>query len=112
MHRFTSFKQFWPHYLKEHSKKDTRLLHFAGSAFALIFILLGLVIDAALLVFAPLFGYGFAWISHVFIEKNEPLTLKYPLWSLIADYKMFLLIGMGKIDHELHRHNIQESSSI
>ncbi|WWC87275.1 uncharacterized protein L201_002163 [Kwoniella dendrophila CBS 6074] len=34
-------------------------------------------------------AYGFAWISHFFIEKNKPATFKYPVWSLRGDLKMW-----------------------
>ena len=44
-------------------------------------------------------GYGAAWISHFFIEKNKPATFSYPLYSLLGDYKMFFetLLGRHKI---------------
>lgn len=49
------------------------------------------------LVLVPLTGYGLAWIGHFFIEKNKPATFKYPIYSLLADWKMFLEIITGKI---------------
>ena len=45
----------------------------------------------------PIFGYGFAWISHFLIEKNKPATFKYPFYSLLGDFKMFFEILTGKI---------------
>ena len=42
-------------------------------------------------------GYGFAWISHFFIEKNMPATFKFPIYSLRADFVMFFEILVGKI---------------
>ena len=50
-----------------------------------------------LLILAPAFGYGFAWIGHFFVEKNRPATFKYPLWSLMGDWAMFGEIVTGKI---------------
>jgi hypothetical protein len=41
-------------------------------------------------------GYGFAWVSHFFIEKNKPATFKYPFYSFIGDHLMFIEIIMGK----------------
>lgn len=49
------------------------------------------------LVLVPLAGYGLAWIGHFFVEKNKPATFKYPIYSLLADWKMFLEIITGKI---------------
>ena len=41
-------------------------------------------------------GYGFAWVSHFFIEHNKPATFTYPFFSLISDYIMFWEILRGK----------------
>jgi hypothetical protein len=48
------------------------------------------------LLYAAIAGYGFAWIGHFFVEHNKPATFKYPLWSLIGDYKMYFEILQGK----------------
>ena len=47
-------------------------------------------------IFALLSGYGFAWVSHFFIEKNKPATFTYPFFSLLSDYIMFWEILRGK----------------
>ena len=44
----------------------------------------------------PLIGYGFAWVGHFFFEKNKPATFKYPLWSLMGDWRMFFETVTGK----------------
>ena len=49
-----------------------------------------------LFLFALLSGYGFAWVSHFFVEHNKPATFTYPLFSLISDYVMFWEILRGK----------------
>lgn len=44
----------------------------------------------------PISGYGWAWIGHFKIEKNRPATFKYPFYSLVADYKLFFMMLLGK----------------
>jgi hypothetical protein len=46
----------------------------------------------------PACGYGFAWASHFFIEKNNPATFKHPLYSLRGDFLMFFQILTGRIN--------------
>jgi len=95
---FTSFKEFYPYYLSEHTNKLCRRLHFIGSV--LVLCLLGYSILSEqfyLLWFIPVIGYGFAWIGHLFFEKNRPATFKHPLYSLLGDWVMFKDILVGKI---------------
>jgi len=66
--------------------------------------------DPYLLLIAPVTGYGFAWFSHYFIEKNRPATFIYPVWSLIADFKMFALMFIGKMDAEADRYSQQQEN--
>ena len=49
-----------------------------------------------MLFFAPLCGYGFAWVGHFFFEKNKPATFTYPLYSFIGDWAMFKDIIIGR----------------
>ncbi len=97
--RIKTFNEFYTLYLKEHSKMWTRILHFVGTL--LIFVVIIYVLQSGkerFLWYIPIFGYGFAWVSHAAVEKNKPTTFKYPVWSLISDFKMFfeLLIGRQK----------------
>jgi hypothetical protein len=101
---FRSFEEFWPYYLREHSKKDTRTLHFIGTTLAMALAAGGLVTRRpALLLAAPVVGYGLSWIGHFFIEHNRPATLEHPLWSFQGDLKMWLLIVTGGLDAEINR---------
>ena len=96
--RFSSFSNFYPYYLSEHSKKGTKILHFIGTSLVICFFISFLfTYDAFWLFLCPLFGYGFAWIGHYFIENNKPATFEYPLYSLFGDFVMFWEILSGKI---------------
>jgi hypothetical protein len=97
-----SFEEFWKFYVGEHSKRGTRVAHAAGTitGMGLLFFLMA-TRKWRYLPLALLPGYGAAWFGHFFIEKNRPATFKYPLWSLIADYKMIGLMAAGKMQAEL-----------
>ncbi len=102
--QFRSFEEFWPFYVKEHSKKSTRILHFVGTTAAGACLLGGLLTKRRwLLAVAPVAGYGPAWFSHFFIEKNRPATFKYPLWSLRADGVMWWKTLTRTMDAEVER---------
>jgi hypothetical protein len=102
--RIATFEDFWPFYVREHSKRLNRRLHFIGTS---------LVIGCALAALAtqrwwvfalmPLFGYGFAWVGHFFVQKNRPATFQYPLWSLGADFVMYAKMWTGAMDDELRK---------
>ena len=88
----TTYAAFWPSYLREHAKPETRRLHYArGQGLTFLFLGLALAKGGWWWVLVPLAGYGFAWAAHFGVEKNRPATFRYPLWSLASDYRMFFL---------------------
>lgn len=101
---FETFEAFWPHYVKEHRKKATRVLHFVGTTGAMACVAGGLLTRKKwLLALAPVVGYGPAWASHFFVEKNKPATFTHPLWSLRGDLKMWWMMVRGEMDAEVDR---------
>ena len=97
MKKYKNIKEFYPYYLTEHEGKHTKLFHFIGTALSIYFLVrLFVTFEPINLLFALLSGYGFAWVSHFFIEKNKPATFTYPFYSLVSDYIMFLEILRGK----------------
>jgi len=109
MHReYRSFAEFWPFYLREHSKPRTRALHYAGTTLVVAIMLYAILAGRWLWLLAiPLAGYGFAWIAHFKVEKNRPATFTYPLWSLAADFKMWWLWLIGRLEPELEKAEAQ-----
>ena len=99
-----TFAEFWPFYLREHSKPATRSIHFAGTTLSLVLIV-GAIVRAQPVLFVPalLVGYAFAWYSHFFIEKNKPASFKQPLFSFAADWRMWSLILAGRLGPELEK---------
>lgn len=100
--RFTTYREFWPHYLREHAKPKTRTLHFLGTGVAtMALVALAATGEFWLLPVALAAGYGPAWIGHFFVEKNRPATFKHPFWSLVSDYRMAFVWLTGRLDSEL-----------
>ena len=96
--KFNSFKEFYPFYLSEHSKKSTKILHMIGSILVIYILIYSIKNqDWSKLYFLPITGYGFAWIGHFFFEKNKPATFKYPLYSSISDWAMLKDIIIGRV---------------
>ena len=100
--RHESFADFWPFYLREHSRPATRGLHYAGTTAVVTIGVAALATRSwGLLAAVPVAGYGFAWISHAAVERNRPATFVHPLWSLRADFRMWRLWLGGRLEAEL-----------
>ena len=104
MDKIRSYRDFWPYYLAEHSKPETRVLHYFGTALALGLLAVALATTTWwLLAAVPVAGYLFAWIGHFAVEKNRPATFTYPFWSLFSDFRMFFVWLSGGLGRELQR---------
>lgn len=98
----SSYRQFWPFYLRQHAKPATRAWHIVGTSLAVAVLLAGIALSNGWLALAALpLGYGPAWYAHFVIEKNRPATFRYPLWSLVSDLRMTGLWYMGRLKREL-----------
>jgi hypothetical protein len=101
---FASFREFWPFYVREHSRPGTRALHFIGTTAVLATAATAVVTGRPWLLLAmPVVGYGFAWIGHFGIEKNRPATFKHPFYSFVGDWVMYGKILSGTMRAEVER---------
>ncbi|MEN3746119.1 DUF962 domain-containing protein [Sphingomonas sp. HF-S3] len=97
------YAEFWPHYLREHARAETRMLHYLGTTLTLVFVAVAVRWGGWWWALVPIAGYGFAWTAHFAVEKNRPATFTHPLWSLVSDYRMFLLWISGRLGPHLDR---------
>lgn len=96
--RFTTFADFYPFYLSEHTNLVSRRLHFVGTSIAFFLLVTAVVTQVWWLVAMALVqGYAFAWVGHFFFQHNKPATFKYPRFSFMGDWRLWWEIVTGKI---------------
>lgn len=100
----SSYAEFWPSYLRDHSRSGCRALHYLGTTAAIACLVLLVVTgDLGYLAGAAVGGYGCAWIGHWFVERNRPATFTHPMWSLYSDVRMYVYALSGRLARELER---------
>jgi len=100
----SDFDAFWLEYVREHSHPLNRKLHMIGMSLALACLVAGLFKRRlSLLLLVPVFGYGFAWCGHFFVEKNTPKSFSHPLYSLRASALLYWKTLCGEMEAEIDR---------
>jgi hypothetical protein len=99
-----TFADFWPYYVRAHSRARTRVLHAIGSVMAVVTLGLAFALSLWFLIAVPIVGYSFAWYAHFFVERNKPATFGHPFYSLAADYRMTFLMMAGRMDEEVSKY--------
>jgi hypothetical protein len=99
-----TFAEFWPAYVRAHSKPATRVVHCIGTIAG--WMLLGGAMAERRwwwVAAAIVASYTLAWLAHFFLEHNKPATFDHPLWSWWADQKMVFLMLIGRMDAEVRK---------
>ncbi len=100
---------FWQFYLHEHSDRRNRAVHLAGTTLAALCLLAAALLSAWFLLGAIIGGYGFAWFGHAVFERNKPATFRFPIQSLVSDWRMWSLWIAGRLGPELKRQGVPGS---
>jgi hypothetical protein len=94
----TSFAEFYPFYLSEHSNRTCRRMHFVGSTLSLMCLaMLAVTGKPQYFLYGLLCGYCCAWIGHFVFEKNKPASFKRPLYSFMGDWVMYRDMWRGRV---------------
>jgi hypothetical protein len=97
------FREFWPRYLEAHRDPRTRFFHVVGTLAGTAMVVGAVALRKPWLGAAGLAaGYGPAWFSHAFFERNRPETFRAPFSSLAADFVMAYHVLRGTIDQQLN----------
>ena len=100
-----TFAEFWPVYVRAHSRPVTRVVHLMGTLVG--WMLVGAAIAERRwwwVAVAAVVAYGLAWLAHLFVERNMPATFEHPLFSWWADQRMVFLMITGQMGKEVNRY--------
>jgi hypothetical protein len=101
----TSFKDFWPLYLRAHSHRGTRIGHYAATAIALSTVAASIALQTLWLTAAGIvLGYTIALAAHRLGDGSKSLVTVNPVWGAIADFRMCWLALTGGLAAELAQH--------
>lgn len=101
-----SLNDFWPYYVREHSQKGTRWLHFVGNTNLFIWVFSAIFYRSLPFLFiAVISSYALAWIGHFFVERNIPATFRYPLKAAICDMVMYYKMWRGEMNAEVEKYS-------
>src|SRR6185369_13656512 len=104
-----TFEEFWPYYLRAHSRPETRALHYAATTIVAGSFVAWLVTRKNRYLASTLLGITPAWFAHFAIEHNKPVAMEHPVWSICADLLMFSKWLSGGLDNELRRANVEDN---
>jgi hypothetical protein len=100
-----SFEEFWPHYVRMHTRPATHALHALGTLSAVGLAALAIARRSPLvLVAAPLADYALSQAGHRLFEGNATSPWKNHAWHARAELRMLRLVLTGRMQHEVLRY--------
>ena len=92
------FKDYYSYYLTLHQNRACRRLHVLGQCATVLTLASAIILKSwPLLFLTPFVVYPFAWLGHLYFEKNEPAAWSKPLWAKACDWVMLWDILRGKL---------------
>ena len=99
-----TFEEFWPHYVRMHTRRETHLLHAAGSLACLASLMAAVLMrQPVLALLGPIADYGLAQASHRLFEANRTTPWKNQAWHTRAELRMLRLVLSGRMRAEVER---------
>lgn len=99
-----TFEEFWPHYVRLHTRRETQALH-AVATLSCVGLLAAAVVRRSplLAIAAPLADYAIAQASHRVFEANRTTPWKNQVWHTRAELRMLRLVLTGRMAREVER---------
>ncbi|MDA7946446.1 MAG: DUF962 domain-containing protein [Hyphomicrobiaceae bacterium] len=102
-----TYDEFWLMYLRAHSRRKTRLIHYLGISVIIVSIVWAIASEIWWIALAGIAtGYVTAWSAHYTVQHNVPVMFEGPksaLWSLISGLRMYVLGLSGQLAPQLRR---------
>ena len=106
-----TFATYWPHYLRHHSNRTNRTLHFVGWLVLLCAAAVALATQSGpWLVAGIAAAYTLAWIGHFSFQREAPDTFRHPWLANLASLKMFALMATGRLRGHLDAHGVVDTA--
>jgi hypothetical protein len=100
-----TFQEFWPHYLRAHRQRRTRIAHYVATVVAFSAIAAAIYYQVSFIALGAIAGsYAIALASHAIFERNRSLVFVSPAWGALSDLKMCWLALTGGLAAELVLH--------
>ncbi|MEC9367483.1 MAG: DUF962 domain-containing protein [Pseudomonadota bacterium] len=110
-----SYDRFWLAYLRAHSRRRTRLIHYCGISLMLVGLAAGLWLgDWRIIAGGLALGYVTAWAAHLAVQGNVPVMFEGPksaIWSAASGLRMYVLGLTMQLDPHLRRAGIKDNAS-
>lgn len=106
-----TFDEFWLAYLRAHSRRLTRQIHYVGITFVHIGVVLAILYgDWRFALAGAAIGGVSAWAAHFTVQGNDPVMfkgLKWLGWSLMSGFRMYYLGMSLQLEPELRRAGVR-----
>lgn len=100
----TAFEDFWPHYVRLHTRPMTHSFHAVATLSCLGLLGAAVVTGQPLLALAaPLVNFAIAQASHRIFEKNATTPWRNQVWHTRAELRMLGLVLTGRMRAEVER---------
>jgi hypothetical protein len=100
-----TFAEFWSHYVRLHTRRETQVSHAAATLSCLALLGAAAALRQPILaVAAPIVDYAVAQAGHRLFEQNRTTPWKNQVWHTRAELRMLRLVLTGRMHAEVERH--------